>query len=115
MGSAWGVTPLLLKILFFFEHQTGKRNLSGLFSYSIYVKVDVTPRDGRVAVSHRPVPFRPAPSTGRCRNLAGRGGDGVLRDIAVSPPIDNIGFFNIFFLNVCFSIWKFYLYIQGGL
>jgi hypothetical protein len=44
MGGAWGVTPPAFKNFVFFEHQTGKKApFQGFFSYSIYVKVDITP------------------------------------------------------------------------
>jgi hypothetical protein len=44
MGGAWGVTPpLLLKILLFLNTKPEKSTFSGLFSYSIHVKVDITP------------------------------------------------------------------------
>jgi hypothetical protein len=65
-------------------------------------------RDERVVVSDRP-------ASGAVLKLDEAGSDGALQDLTVSPPLNNIEFFNSFFLNICFSISKFYLYVQSGL
>jgi hypothetical protein len=45
--SLWGargaLRPLLLKILLFLNTKSEKSIFSGLFSHSIYVKIDITP------------------------------------------------------------------------
>jgi hypothetical protein len=42
-GARGALRPLLLKILFFLNTKPEKSTFSGLFSYSIYVKVDIMP------------------------------------------------------------------------